>query len=204
MALPSSGQISLVDIAGEFGGSIPYGLTDYLGSGGAPSSLPLAITDFYGLSAVPDVNIDSGEWTSSFFASQGWSNESLGIQTSADFHSDNRLRLGRTYDSGSKTVTYGFNTIRNELTSLAAGTYKLQANCSNPTASGINQSVFLNIFIEEVGGSRIESTFFEDPTGWKETQFTLSTATDVYLYYQSSSGSDVYGVDLNNIRLVAA
>lgn len=54
MALPSSGEISLHDIAAEFGGSAPYALRDYLGAApGIPSSGDLSLHDFYGASASP-------------------------------------------------------------------------------------------------------------------------------------------------------
>ena len=53
MALPSSGQISLNDIATEFGGTAPHALSEYYGDGNAPASGEIQIgADFYGTSAV--------------------------------------------------------------------------------------------------------------------------------------------------------
>jgi len=52
MALPDTGEISLLDIASEFGGTTPHALSEYYGAGGAPGSAPLSISDFYGLSNV--------------------------------------------------------------------------------------------------------------------------------------------------------
>lgn len=53
MTLPSSGQLSINDIAGEFGGSVPHALSEYYGvSTGIPSSGEISISDFYGSSAV--------------------------------------------------------------------------------------------------------------------------------------------------------
>ena len=49
MALQGSGQISLGDIATEFGGTAPHQMSEYYGSGGAPGSGELRISDFYGL-----------------------------------------------------------------------------------------------------------------------------------------------------------
>lgn len=51
MALQSSGQISLSDIATEFGGSAPHALSEYYNKGNAPSSGEIELaTDFYGTS----------------------------------------------------------------------------------------------------------------------------------------------------------
>lgn len=52
MALQSSGQISLANIATEFGGSAPHALSEYYGAAsGVPSSGEIKLaTDFYGTS----------------------------------------------------------------------------------------------------------------------------------------------------------
>ena len=55
MALTGSGQLSLGDIAGEFGGSAPHALSEYydggLGPSEAPSSGQIKISDFHGTQA---------------------------------------------------------------------------------------------------------------------------------------------------------
>ena len=49
MTLPSSGPLSIGDIAGEFGGAAPHSLSEYYGAAyGIPASGPLAISNFYG------------------------------------------------------------------------------------------------------------------------------------------------------------
>lgn len=54
MALPSSGTLSLSDIASEFGGSTPHSLSEYYGAAsGIPSSGTISISDFYGASNAP-------------------------------------------------------------------------------------------------------------------------------------------------------
>lgn len=57
MTLQSSGAISLLDIAGEFGGSAPHSLNEYYGVDiGVPSSGQISFSDFYGKSVyVPPV-----------------------------------------------------------------------------------------------------------------------------------------------------
>lgn len=52
MALQSSGQISLGDIATEFGGTAPHSLSEYYSKGNAPASGEIQIAaDFYGTSS---------------------------------------------------------------------------------------------------------------------------------------------------------
>jgi hypothetical protein len=52
MALQSSGQIKLSEIAAEFGGSAPHNLSEYYGDGNAPASGEIQLAaDFYGTSA---------------------------------------------------------------------------------------------------------------------------------------------------------
>lgn len=52
MALQSSGQIKLSEIATEFGGSAPHALSEYHGEGNAPGSGEIQLAaDFYGTSA---------------------------------------------------------------------------------------------------------------------------------------------------------
>lgn len=72
MTLPSSGQLSINDIAGEFGGSTPHALSEYYRGGplvpdsatnsGIPASGQIAIGDFYGgdALAVSGGNIANG------------------------------------------------------------------------------------------------------------------------------------------------
>lgn len=48
MVLPISGQISLLDVQNEFGGSNPIGMDEYYSSGGAPGSGQIGINTFYG------------------------------------------------------------------------------------------------------------------------------------------------------------
>ena len=56
MPLPNSpSQISLSDIAGEFGGSVPHQLSEYYGKGNAASSGEIQVSEFHGASANYDV-----------------------------------------------------------------------------------------------------------------------------------------------------
>ena len=52
MPLVNTGQITLSDIAGEFGGTTPHQLSEYYDTGNAPSSGEIQLAaDFYGTSA---------------------------------------------------------------------------------------------------------------------------------------------------------
>jgi hypothetical protein len=60
MALTGSGQISLGDIAGEFGGSAPHALSEYHDTGNAPASGEIQLAaDFYGTSNLFSYTISS-------------------------------------------------------------------------------------------------------------------------------------------------
>jgi hypothetical protein len=60
MTLPVSGEISLADIAGEFGGSVPHSMSEYYRDGGlvpgnntsVPTSGTIDMADFYGTTAL--------------------------------------------------------------------------------------------------------------------------------------------------------
>jgi len=85
MALPSSGTLTIADIAGEFGGSAPHALSEYYRGGslvpnvsqnnGVPTSGAISISDFYGATNyVPLSILGSTTWvtgnTSSTTSSQ--------------------------------------------------------------------------------------------------------------------------------------
>lgn len=53
MALPSSGPLSMAQIATEFGGAVPHSLSEYYGAAaGVPTSGQISISDFYGKSNI--------------------------------------------------------------------------------------------------------------------------------------------------------
>lgn len=64
MALPSSGQISLLQIATEFGGTVPHSLSEYYGAAaGVPASGTISFSHFYGKSAIVAAGYWAGGWT---------------------------------------------------------------------------------------------------------------------------------------------
>jgi len=66
MALQSSGQISLGDIAAEYGGSAPHSLSEYYGDGNAPSSGEIQLAaDFYGTSSFTSLSASGGSVSTS-------------------------------------------------------------------------------------------------------------------------------------------
>ena len=79
MALPSSGPLSIGDIAGEFGGVVPHALSEYYGAAaGVPASGAIAISDFYGTSSVIDP-----AYTQVNNSATGWSESPAGALTTA-------------------------------------------------------------------------------------------------------------------------
>lgn len=57
MPLPTSGQLSMSDIATEFGGTQPDSLSEYYNRGNVPSSGQISIGDFYGQGALSAVHL---------------------------------------------------------------------------------------------------------------------------------------------------
>ena len=74
MALPSSGTLTMADIAGEFGGSVPHSLSEYYRGGGLvldtsltasiPTSGLIKLSDFYGTQAAWGATITSERFVS--------------------------------------------------------------------------------------------------------------------------------------------
>jgi hypothetical protein len=61
MALQASGQITIVDIVGEFGGTAPHALNEYYGvATGVPTSGQIALSNFYGKSAAAPLYYSGG------------------------------------------------------------------------------------------------------------------------------------------------
>lgn len=76
MALQTSGQISLQNIATEFGGTAPHGLTEYYAAAaGIPASGEISIQDFYGASAITNwtSDITKGQQTAQYVTWRGYS-----------------------------------------------------------------------------------------------------------------------------------
>lgn len=62
MPLQDTGKITINDIAAEFGGDAPHGLTEYYGAtAGLPTSGTIKNSDFYGKSSLANINFP-GDW----------------------------------------------------------------------------------------------------------------------------------------------
>jgi hypothetical protein len=83
MALPGSGQLSINDIVGEFGGSAPHALSEYYRGGslvpdsatnsGVPTSGQIKISDFYGAAnSVWTTNLTVGQLVGKFNTITGY------------------------------------------------------------------------------------------------------------------------------------
>lgn len=73
MTLPASGQLSMSQIAAEFGGSVPHSLSEYYrggglvpntpGNAGIPTSGAISLSNFYGAGLQTDIiRIQVGQW----------------------------------------------------------------------------------------------------------------------------------------------
>lgn len=61
MTLQTSGQITILDIVGEFGGTAPHSLSEYYGAAsGVPTSGQISLSNFYGTSAAAPLYYSGG------------------------------------------------------------------------------------------------------------------------------------------------
>lgn len=130
MPLPSSGAISLLAIANEFGGSAPHSLNEYYGvASGIPSSGQISMNQFYGASAVVTQSVKS-------FSSSGFTLYTAVFYT---FEVGSSSWYGITWGGSIKVspsnASYNFFTYANpsDLSSLSTS---LRSNTPFPAHSG--------------------------------------------------------------------
>ncbi len=128
MALTGSGQLSLGDIAGEFGGSAPHAMSEYydggLGPSAAPSSGEIKISDFHGTSANT-----ATDFTNTFSTSRSPATYVVGDTftiTNTGIHTFNNLNLDQVdidIRGGKGGGGWGRNTYRGTAGSWQAGDF---------------------------------------------------------------------------------
>jgi hypothetical protein len=65
MALTSSGQLKLSEIAAEYGGSAPHTLSEYYGSDTVPMQGQISVSDFHGTSNITFISASGGSVSTS-------------------------------------------------------------------------------------------------------------------------------------------
>jgi len=224
MALPSSGPLSMNDIAGEFGGSTPHALNEYYAGGGlvpagtsgtygaVPSSGTISIQNFYGTSNFVPIYIEDVFSTYLFTGTE--SNQT--IVNGIDLATYGGLLW---YKTRNLTASHSFrDSARGSQYSLASNTTGAQVN------NGVGSTVFnTNGWTQGLGGFgpynyaswtfRKQPKFFDivtwtgDGTGDRTISHNLgstpgfivtkctSTTSDWYSYHRSL-GNNAY-VSLN-------
>lgn len=143
MALPSSGQLSINDIVGEFGGSAPHSLSEYYRGGSfvpnsstnssVPTSGQIKITNFYGAAdLVWTTSLTVGIQTGKFFNIYGFnsvSNFGSLSDNTVDFKSGAECR---NLSWGSSTQTLSFTIVGNQ-TNAGFTTMNINGNSFNRT-----------------------------------------------------------------------
>ena len=142
MALPSSGQLSINDIVGEFGGSAPHSLSEYYRGGSlvpnsstnssVPTSGQIKITDFYGAAdSVWTTNLTVGVLSGKFNTLTGFSEGSFGSlsDNTVDFKSG---AICRSISWGSATQVVALS-IDGNLTNAGFTTMTFNGNSFNRT-----------------------------------------------------------------------
>ncbi|WP_412506678.1 hypothetical protein [Roseovarius sp. SYSU LYC5161] len=121
MPLPTTGPISLADIATEFGGNPPHSISEYYGAAaGVPASGAVGIGAFRSKSAITTffATITTSQWELNLYnylTSQGWDSSSEvevtvanGVYIWSDNTSVAALKTGGPYPSGLTLINEGF------------------------------------------------------------------------------------------------
>ena len=113
MALPSSGAISIAQIAGEFGGTAPHSLSEFYGvASGIPTSGTISLSHFYGKSNAFTFTLSANTAQPnirSLATSAGW-NGSAPLICNITAALINSLDLGSTAFSGGLTLNISAGT----------------------------------------------------------------------------------------------
>tara|TARA_R110000744_G_scaffold64262_4_gene132198 strand:+ start:551 stop:1135 length:585 start_codon:yes stop_codon:yes gene_type:complete len=177
MALPSSGVLSIGDIAGEFGGAAPHALSEYYGAAaGVPASGTIAISDFYGTSSVIDP-----AYTQVNNNATGWSESPAGALTTASSQTACR-GVGGAKIGGTGSIWQTF--------SITAGVvYKATGQTLKP--SGSSDTRYLRVYDgsgtsgTQLGAATLSTTI----TSWWPFSFTFTptTSTVTFAFWISAS-----------------
>ena len=175
MALQSSGAISLADIAGEFGGSVPLSLADYYGAdssgdGVIPTSGPISFADFYGTSAEPAV--------------QNWAADYRGA-VDEDFTSTGITWFTRAAAFGSQ---YGEPAYGGYMTLAGTGTYPCFYGGSSTSADAMI-SDFESFWYFGLATQYVTSNA---NAGWTKLAMTADGRPNEYLVYPSNVSLAAY------------
>ena len=120
MPLQTSGQISLADIATEFGGTTPHSMSEYYSAAtGIPASGTLEMSDFYGASAAAaGFTLTSNQQdfdARAFLIAQGWNGSDAvtltidtGVYVYASSTSAYAFDMGGSYPNGLTLINNGF------------------------------------------------------------------------------------------------
>ena len=120
MPLQNSGQISLADIAAEFGGTTPHSMSEYYSAAtGIPASGTIDMSDFYGASAAAagyTLTTDQQDFDArAFLIAQGWNGSdavSLTIDTGVYVYASSTANyafdMGGNYPSGLTLINKGY------------------------------------------------------------------------------------------------
>ena len=189
MALQSSGQISLTQIATEFGDSAPHSLSEfYSASAGIPSSGAISLADFYGATSYTP-----------WYSSVTLINHPLATSTTSLSTLQSGITSGAYILPISDIVT--FHLFNGDLY-LGMPSTRLDGSGETSVASGISVSDIVTITAQRVFYTTMEG-FVPSPTGWQldgvagtGEYVKLNNAADFEVVYQQPVGppvTDQYG-----------
>ena len=187
MALPASGAISMLDVAGEFGGATPHSISEYYSAAsGVPASGTISLSDFHGTSGFSLISsglhrrIKVPASGTTFLDSRSWTVQSSGARLATS----NVTNLG-----------YGLGTVSgsNNGASSATGNYQSPLYYLNAVAT---ISVWVNIKTNQSFCTGASSSPY-----YCGTMFTVASATSIAVYIGDTANANSnsrYGITFNN------
>lgn len=147
MVLQNSGPISLLDIQNEFGGVNPISISEYYGSGGAPSSGIISLADFYGRGAEFIVEIWGRGFSNQQFTANG-GGSSITVINGGGGYTRLSMKIPSSYTLQIRPIYYAGGTSTNTETTDGSTTVNTVPNTGGAAAGiGIN-----DIWLAVAGG----------------------------------------------------
>ena len=172
MPLQTSGQISLGNIATEFGGAAPHQLSEYYGAaGGIPASGAISIGNFYGAASYPSWDYNPHTQTWSTYNTSG----SI-VQNSTQVYLS-----GASYNGGmrgSAVSASGFLALQSPWT--------LEATCNR---DGVNSSPFPNYSVGITRETSANATQMNNAGAYGMFSTTVGNAYGCYYSIRNSDNS---------------
>lgn len=177
MALPTTGPLSIGDIATEFGGTTPHSMSEYYGAGGAPGSGALSISDFRGLSAGPFWSQPYVEYTSAGAPPADGSqwdqllNGSINFEDIVFSSASERIDLGIRSNGGNAE-----NNIAAYFGNRTGNTFKVSGSLATPTFAALGGVIVRGYASGYISGAFTDYYTFTGTGSFASGNLTISSS----------------------------